>query len=172
MCIRDRIKGDGIGPEIMEQVVKVLEVIGSKFKHEFIIQELLAGGIAIDVEGVNLPEKTLEACKNSDAVLLGAVGGPKWDHLKGDFRPEKALLTLRKELGLYANIRPVVMFEELTDACPLKYEIVKGGLDIVIIRELTGGIYFGKREYSNTYAYDCMEYWEYEIARIAERAFQ
>lgn len=166
------IKGDGIGPEIMDQVIKVLEKIEEKYKHKFKIEQLLAGGCAIDVEGVSLPQKTLDACKNSDAVLLGAVGGPKWDYLESDKKPEKALLTIRRELGLYANIRPAVIFKELIDACPLNKEIIKDGLDIVIVRELTGGIYFGKREYSDTYAYDCMEYWEYEIARIAERAFQ
>jgi 3-isopropylmalate dehydrogenase len=166
------IKGDGIGPEIMNETVRVLYAIGEKFGHAFEIKEVLAGGIAIDETGSNLPDITMEICKNSDAVLLGAVGGPKWDHLQGNKRPEIALLTLRKELGLFANIRPAVMFEALKDACPLKSEIVEGGLDIVIVRELTGGIYFGKRETSQTYACDCMEYWEYEIARIAEKAFQ
>jgi 3-isopropylmalate dehydrogenase len=166
------IKGDGIGPEIMDQAVRVLYAVGEKFGHTFEIKEVLAGGIAIDETGGNLPEITMEVCKSSDAVLLGAVGGPKWDHLQGSKRPETALLTLRKELGLFANIRPAVMFEALKDACPLKAEIVEGGLDIVIVRELTGGIYFGKRETSQTYACDCMEYWEYEIARIAEKAFQ
>jgi 3-isopropylmalate dehydrogenase len=149
-----------------------LHAIGEKFGHTFEIKEVLAGGIAIDETGSNLPDITMEICKNSDAVLLGAVGGPKWDHLQGSKRPEIALLTLRKELGLFANIRPAVMFEALKDACPLKSEIVEGGLDIVIVRELTGGIYFGKRETSQAYACDCMEYWEYEIARIAEKAFQ
>lgn len=166
------IKGDGIGPEIMDETVRVLYAVGEKFGHTFEIKEVLAGGIAIDETGSNLPEITMEVCKNSDAVLLGAVGGPKWDHLQGSKRPEMALLTLRKELGLFANIRPAVMFEALKDACPLKSEIVEGGLDIVIVRELTGGIYFGKRETSQTYACDCMEYWEYEIARITEKAFQ
>jgi 3-isopropylmalate dehydrogenase len=166
------IKGDGIGPEIMNETVRVLHAIGEKFGHTFEIKEVLAGGIAIDETGSNLPDITMEICKNSDAVLLGAVGGPKWDHLQGSKRPEIALLTLRKELGLFANIRPAVMFEALKDACPLKSEIVEGGLDIVIVRELTGGIYFGKRETSQAYACDCMEYWEYEIARIAEKAFQ
>ena len=166
------IKGDGIGPEIMDETVRVLYAVGEKFGHNFEVKEVLAGGIAIDETGSNLPDVTMEVCKNSDAVLLGAVGGPKWDHLQGGKRPEMALLTLRKELGLFANIRPAVMFEALKDACPLKSEIVEGGLDIVIVRELTGGIYFGKRETSQTYACDCMEYWEYEIARIAEKAFQ
>ncbi|HBH13637.1 MAG: 3-isopropylmalate dehydrogenase [Clostridiales bacterium 38_11] len=166
------IKGDGIGPEIMNETVRVLYAVGEKFGHSFEIKEVLAGGAAIEAAGCNLPEITMEVCKNSDAVLLGAVGGSKWDHLQGSKRPEMALLTLRKELGLFANIRPAVMFEALKDTCPLKSEIVEGGLDMVIVRELTGGIYFGKRETSQTYACDCMEYWEYEIARIAEKAFQ
>lgn len=138
------IKGDGIGPEIIDQAVRVLKSVEKKCGHSFKFEEVLAGGAAIDAEGVNLPERTLEVCKESDAVMLGAVGGPKWDDLKGELRPEKALLTLRKELGLYANIRPAVMFEELSDACPLKDEIVAGGLDIVIVRELTGHIFWEK----------------------------
>ena len=166
------IKGDGIGPEIIDQAVRVLKSVEKNCEHSFKFEEVLAGGAAIDAEGVNLPDRTLEVCKESDAVMLGAVGGPKWDDLKGELRPEKALLTLRRELGLYANIRPAVMFEELADACPLKDEIVEGGLDIVIVRELTGGIYFGKRATEGSHAYDCLEYWEYEVARIAERAFE
>jgi 3-isopropylmalate dehydrogenase len=166
------IKGDGIGPEIVEQSIRVLDRIGEKFGHQFNFKEVLAGGAAIDAVGNPMPDETLETCKNSDAVLLGAVGGPKWDNLPGEKRPEKGLLKIRKELGLYTNIRPAVMFKELTEACPLKHDIIKDGLDIVILRELTGGIYFGKRESSQSYACDCMEYWEYEIARIAEKAFQ
>ncbi|MBN2284997.1 MAG: 3-isopropylmalate dehydrogenase [Tissierellales bacterium] len=166
------IKGDGIGPEIVEQAQRILVKIGEKYNHQFNFNEVLAGGAAIDAVGNCIPDSTLEACKKSDAVILGAVGGPKWDHLKGEQRPEKGLLTIRKELGLFANIRPAVMFEELQDACPLKPEIVKDGLDIVIVRELTGGIYFGKKESSQSYACDRMEYWEYEIARITEKAFQ
>ncbi len=166
------IKGDGIGPEIMDETMRALKAIGSKYDHIFNFKEVLAGGIAIDETGKNLPEETQEVCRQADAVLLGAVGGPKWDTLPSDQRPEKALLALRKNLELYANIRPAVMFEELKEACPLKPELVEGGLDLVIVRELTGGIYFGKREKSQTYACDHMEYWEHEIARIAEKAFQ
>jgi 3-isopropylmalate dehydrogenase len=166
------IKGDGIGPEIIDEGLKVLKRIGDKYGVDFNFTEVLAGGIAIDETGECLPQKTLELCKKSDAVYLGAVGGPKWDNLKGEERPEKALLKLRKELELFANIRPVIMFDELKDACPLKDEIVEGGLDIVIIRKLTGGIYFGERSYSDDYAWDKMEYSKYEVERIAKKAFE
>lgn len=166
------IKGDGIGPEIVDEAIKVLNKIGEKYNHSFNFTEVLAGGIAIDKTGNNLPEETLSVCKESDAVILGAVGGPKWDSLPGDKRPEKALLAIRKELNLYSNIRPAVMFDELKDTCPLKPEIVEGGLDIVIVRELTGGIYFGKKTTEGDYACDCMEYSKYEIERIAHQAFK
>lgn len=166
------IKGDGIGPEIIDEGLKVLKKVGEKYDIEFNFTEVLAGGSAIDEKGECLPEETLEVCKKSDAVFLGAVGGPKWDGLKGKERPEKALLRLRKELGLFANIRPIIMFDELKDACPLKDEIVQGGLDIVIIRELTGGIYFGERSYSDDYSWDKMEYSKYEVERIAKKAFE
>ncbi len=166
------IKGDGIGPEIIDEGLKILKKIGEKYNIDFNFTEALAGGIAIDQTGECLPHKTLELCRKSDAVYLGAVGGPKWDNLKGEKRPEKALLKLRKELELFANIRPVIMFDELKDACPLKDEIVEGGLDIIIIRELTGGIYFGERSYSDDYAWDKMEYSRYEVERIAKKAFE
>jgi 3-isopropylmalate dehydrogenase len=166
------IKGDGIGPEIVDEAIKVLNKIGEKYNHSFNFTEVLAGGIAIDKTGNNLPEETLSVCKESDAVILGAVGGPKWDSLPGEKRPEKALLAIRKELNLYSNIRPAVMFDELKDTCPLKPEIVEGGLDIVIVRELTGGIYFGKKTTEGDYACDCMEYSKYEIERIAHQAFK
>ncbi len=166
------IKGDGIGPEIVDEAIKVLNKIGEKYNHSFNFTEVLAGGIAIDKTGHNLPEETLSVCKESNAVILGAVGGPKWDNLPGDKRPEKALLAIRKELNLYSNIRPAVMFDELKDTCPLKPEIVDGGLDIVIVRELTGGIYFGKKTTEGDYACDCMEYSKYEIERIAHQAFK
>ncbi len=166
------IKGDGIGPEIINEGIKVLKKVGEKFSVKFEFNEVLAGGAAIDAVGECLPYETLEVCKNSDAVYLGAVGGPKWDDLKGEERPEKALLKLRKELDLFANIRPVIMYDELKDACPLKDEIVQGGLDIVIVRELTGGIYFGERSYSDEYAWDKMEYSKVEVERIAKKAFE
>ncbi len=166
------IKGDGIGPEIVDEAIKILKKIGEKYKHEFEFTEVLAGGAAIDKAGKNLPEETLKICKESNAVILGAVGGPKWDSLPGNERPEKALLALRKELNLYSNIRPAVMFDTLKNTCPLKPEIVKGGMDVVIVRELTGGIYFGKKFTEGTYACDCMEYSKYEIERIAHQAFK
>jgi len=166
------IKGDGIGPEIIDEGLKILKKIGEKYRIDFNFTEVLAGGAAIDEVGECLPEETLNVCKKSDAVFLGAVGGPKWDDLKGDERPEKALLRLRKELELYANIRPIIMFDELKDACPLKDEIVQGGLDLVIVRELTGGIYFGERSYSDDYSWDKMEYRKYEVERIAKKAFE
>ncbi len=166
------IKGDGIGPEIVDEAIKILKKIGEKYKHEFEFTEVLAGGAAIDKAGKNLPEETLKICKESNAVILGAVGGPKWDSLPGNERPEKALLALRKKLNLYSNIRPAVMFDTLKNTCPLKPEIVKGGMDVVIVRELTGGIYFGKKFTEGTYACDCMEYSKYEIERIAHQAFK
>jgi 3-isopropylmalate dehydrogenase len=166
------IKGDGIGPEIVDEGIKILEKIGSKFNHNFNYTEALAGGIAIDTEGSPLPKTTLDICKKSDAILFGAVGGPKWDSLPGIKRPEQGLLSLRKELNLYANIRPAVMFESLKDSCPLRADIVEGGLDIVIVRELTGGIYFGKKYTSEDSACDHMEYEKYEIERIAHEAFK
>lgn len=166
------IKGDGIGPEIVDEAIKVLKKIGEKYNHNFQFTEVLAGGAAIDETRHNLPQETLDVCKASDAVILGAVGGPKWDSLPGNERPEKALLGLRKELNLFSNIRPAVMFDVLKNACPLKPELVEGGMDIVIVRELTGGIYFGKKFTENDYACDCMEYSKYEIERIAHQAFK
>lgn len=167
------IKGDGIGPEIVTEAIKVLDKIGEKYDHKFNFTEVLAGGCAIDQTGRALPQETIDVCKNSHAVILGAVGGPKWDHLPGKERPETAaLLPLRKELNLYSNIRPAVMFDELKDTCPLKPEIVEGGLDVVIVRELTGGIYFGKKTTEGDYACDCMEYSKYEIERIGHQAFK
>lgn len=166
------IKGDGIGPEIVDEAIKVLNKIGEKFNHEFEYTEVYAGGSAIDKTGVPLPEATLEVCRKSDAILFGAVGGPKWDNQPSELRPEKGLLNLRKELNLYTNIRPAIMFDELKDACPLRPDIVDGGMDIVIMRELTGGIYFGKKFTEGDYACDSMEYSKYEIERIAEQAFK
>ena len=169
------IPGDGIGPEVTAEAVKVLEKIGEKYGHRFAYETVLAGGCAIDGVGVNLPQETIDVCKASDAVMLGAVGGPKWDALPGPQRPEKALLGLRKELGLFANLRPAVMFEALAEACPLKSEIVEGGFDLVVVRELTGGIYFGEKGRKETdlgiAAYDVEQYAEEEIRRIAVVAF-
>ena len=159
------IHGDGIGPEVVGEALKVLDTIAP----------VLAGGCAIDAVGERLPQATIDACKAADAVLLGAVGGWKWDTLPGDKRPERALLGLRKELELFANIRPAMLFDALADACPLKPEIVEGGLDIVVVRELTGGIYFGERGTKETdlgpAAYDVEQYAEEEVRRIAVTAF-
>ncbi len=169
------IKGDGIGPEIVTEALRVLEAVAKKYGHKFNFTEVLAGGCAIDAVGTCLPQETVDICKKSDAVLLGAVGGWKWDTLPGNERPEQALLGLRKALGLFANLRPALLFEELADACPLKPEIVEGGLDLVVVRELTGGIYFGERGFKETElghaAYDVEMYAEEEIRRIAVVAF-
>ena len=169
------IPGDGIGPEVIEQTMRVLEEIGRKYDHEFAFTKVLAGGCAIDATGECLPKETVDICRSSDAVLLGAVGGPKWDHMPGSERPEMALLGLRGQLGLFANLRPAMLFEELADACPLKPELVSGGLDIVVVRELTGGIYFGEKATVETpeglEAYDVEKYSETEVRRIAKVAF-
>ena len=152
-----------------------IAIVGEKFGHKFEYTEVLAGGCAIDASGTCLPQETIDTCRASDAVLLGAVGGWKWDTLPGSERPEMALLGLRKELGLFANLRPALLFEDLAEACPLKAEIVEGGLDIVVVRELTGGIYFGEKGTKDTdmglAAYDVEQYAEEEVRRIAEVAF-
>lgn len=165
------IKGDGIGPEVVDEAIKVLDAVGEKFGHTFHYHTLLAGGCAIDATGTALPEETLKACKESDSVLLGAVGGPQWDNLGTGVRPEQALLGLRGELKLYANLRPAVLYEPLKDACPLKESISSKGIDICVVRELTGGIYFGDRGTDGDTAYDTERYSAEEIRRIAVRAF-
>lgn len=169
------IPGDGIGPDVVEQTLLVLDKVGEKFGHRFQYQKVLAGGCAIDATGGCLPQETIDVCKAADAVLLGAVGGWKWDNLPGDQRPERALLGLRKALGLFANLRPALLFEQLADASPLKPEILAGGLDIVVVRELTGGIYFGEKGFKDTdlgpAAYDIEQYAEEEVRRIAKVAF-
>jgi 3-isopropylmalate dehydrogenase len=169
--------GDGIGVEIIDQAVKVLDKVGEKYGHEFNFQEVLIGGVAIDKTGSPLPEETVEICKKSDAVLLGAVGGPKWDNLSGDKRPEAGLLGIRKALGLYANIRPAILHKALKNACPIREDIIGDGLDICVVRELTGGIYFGPRatktnENGELEAYDTLVYSESEVKRIAIQAFE
>lgn len=170
------IPGDGIGPEVVDQTISVLEKIGEKFNHNFNFKSVLAGGCAIDIKGNSLPDETIDICKNSHAVLLGSVGGPKWDSLSGDKRPEMGLLKLRKSLNLYANIRPAILFKELKNACPLKEEIIKDGIDICVVRELTGGIYFGEKGRRNgksgEEAYDIEIYSEEEVKRIAKTAFE
>ena len=169
------VAGDGIGPEIVGEAVKVLKKVASTFGHEFAFDEKLVGGAAYDAFGDCLPDDTLEACKSADAVLLGAVGGPKWDALPGPQRPEKrALLTLRKELGLFANLRPAKVWAPLKGASPLKDEIVGEGLDLLVVRELTGGVYFGEhsRSADGQSALDKMPYSVPEIERIARTAFE
>jgi 3-isopropylmalate dehydrogenase len=171
------VRGDGIGPEVVAEAVKVLNKLGDKYNHNFKFTTVLAGGEAIDAVGRCLPEETVKICQNSDAVLLGAVGGYKWDNLPGDQRPERALLGLRKALGLFANLRPAVVFDELAEASPLRPEIIEGGLDIVVVRELTGGIYFGEKGIKENTplgkaAYDVEQYAEEEVKRIAEVAFE
>ena len=168
------IPGDGIGPEVVEETVKVLKVIGDKFGHRFEYEYVLAGGCAIDKEGTALSDASLEICKKSDAVLLGAVGGPKWDH--GKVRPEQGLFKLRSGMNLYCNLRPAVLYAPLKNESPLKDSIVKDGIDICIVRELTGGIYFGQRGTEEVNgvksAYDTERYNVNEITRIAKSGFE
>ena len=172
------IRGDGIGPEVVGEAVKVMEAIGEKFGHTFTYTDVLMGGCAIDAVGKSYPDGTAEACKACDAVLLGAVGGPKWGHASDpEKRPETALLSIRRDLGLYANLRPAVLRPAMADACPLKKETAEKGIDLMMVRELTGGIYFGKRERYQTEdrgeeAADRMAYSQLEIERIGRRAFE
>lgn len=167
------VPGDGIGPDVIGEAVNVLNAVGKKYGHVFNFTEKAAGGVAIDTYGCPLPQDTVDACKKSDSVLLGAVGGPKWDHLGGNDRPEKALLGLRGELGLFANLRPALLHKQLKDACPLKPEIIGDSLDILIVRELTGGLYFGERgrNENNTAAFDTLRYSEKEIERVLRVGF-
>jgi len=171
------LPGDGIGPEVIRQAIKVLDKTGEKFnfKTEYCYEDI--GGIAIDKTGEPLPAKTLSVCISSDAVLMGAVGGYKWDNLPGDKRPEAGLLGIRAGLVLFANYRPAVIYRPLKDASPLKDRITKNGLDILILRELTGGIYFGDKKRTVTAegepaAYDTMIYRKSEVVRIARFAFE
>jgi len=170
------LPGDGVGPEVVESAVKVLESVASVFVHRFSFTTRLIGGCSIDASGSALTEETLSACKTSHAVLLGAVGGPKWDDPLAKVRPEQGLLGLRKGLGLYANVRPVKPHRALTEVTPLKAEYVKG-VDLLVLRELTGGLYFGTprlREVVNgkLRAIDTMEYYQFEIRRILDLAFR
>ena len=178
------LPGDGIGPEIMAEGVKVLNAVGKKYDVEFTCEDALIGGCAIDATGEALPQATLDVANASDAVLLAAVGGPKWDSTDPNApRPEQGLLGIRKALGLYTNLRPVQIFPALAGASTLKPEVIDG-VDLVIVRELTGGLYFGKRERfydeegaganggKGQRAYDMLEYREYEVERIARQAFE
>ena len=169
------LPGDGIGPEVVAEAVRVLDVIASKHKHSFKFNERLMGGCSIDKYGSSLTDETLADCKSADAVLLGAVGGPKWDDPTAKDRPERGLLALRKGLGVFANLRPVKVHPALIDSSPLKPEKLKG-VDIIVMRELTGGLYFGQpkmREMRDgkEYAVDTLEYYDYEIKRIVDLAF-
>ena len=172
------IRGDGIGPEVVGEAVKVMDTIAAKFGHKFNYTDVLMGGCAIDAVGKSYPDGTAETCKACDAVLLGAVGGPKWGHSTDpEKRPETALLSIRKDLGLYANLRPATLRPALTDACPLRKETAEKGIDLMTVRELTGGVYFGKRDRYQTEdrgveASDLMAYSELEIERIGRRAFE
>ena len=170
------VPGDGIGPEIVAGAVRILKCIAEKFHHDFHFETVLAGGCAIDAAGVPLPEETVAKCLESDSVLLGAVGGPKWDTLPGAVRPEKALLGLRSAMGLYTNLRPAKLYPALKDACPLRPDMIKNGFDLMMVRELTGGIYFGERgrregKYGPE-AYDTESYSVMEVERIARAAFE
>ncbi len=173
------IKGDGIGPEIVTEAMKVLDRVAEKFGHKFNYEQLLMGGCSIDANGVPLTEETVERCKAADAVLMGSIGGntttSPWYKLPADKRPEAGLLGLRKALGLFANLRPCLLFSQLSEACPLKAEIAAKGFDMLIMRELTGGLYFGARKTEEINgvmtAVDTLEYNENEIRRIAVKAF-
>ncbi len=166
------LPGDGIGPEVLDQGVRVLETVATVYGHTFRFETASIGGCAIDETGDALPEDTLDACRESDAVLLGAVGGPKWSDPSAPVRPEQGLLKLRKEFGLFANLRPVKTFPALASRTPLKDSLV-GGTDILFVRELTGGIYFGQRqETTNGQAWDTMAYSEKEVERVARVAFE
>lgn len=171
------IPGDGIGPEVVREAKRVLDLVAEKYGHSFEYTDLLMGGCATDACGKPYPDGLTQACKACDAVLLGAVGGPKWDSLPVEQRPEQGLLKIRAELGLYANLRPATLNPVLKDACPLSAKTAEKGFDILILRELTGGIYFGKRNRYQTadrgeVASDLMEYSEMEIERIGRRAFE
>lgn len=166
------IKGDGIGPEIIEEAVKVLDAVASTEDFEIVYEELLMGGCAYDVTGDPLPNETIIGSLNSDAVLFGAIGGEKWDNLPREKRPESGLLRFRKELGVYANLRPAVVYDELVNASSLKVEIVKG-VDLMVVRELIGGIYFGEpKGRDENRGWNTMVYTRDEITRIAHQAFK
>ena len=170
------IPGDGIGREVIKQAVKVLDKISDKYKCNFEFEEALLGGAAIDAVGNPIPEETIRKCKSSDAVILGAVGGTKWDNQPGHLRPEKGLLALRKELGVFANLRPAILFPQLKSASTLKDEVLGDGLDIMIVRELIGGAYFGEKKRidieDGQRAYDTIDYCTNDIKRIAKKSFE
>jgi len=165
------IKGDGIGPEIIDEAIKVLDAVSVHQGFTLKYEEMLLGGAAIDETGVPLPEETIKGVKKCDAVLFGAIGGPKWDNLERHLRPETGLLGIRKEMGTFANLRPAIVYDELVNASSLKPEVIKG-VDIMVVRELTGGIYFGEpREIETDRAFNTMVYTREEVERIAVVAF-
>lgn len=165
------IKGDGIGPEIIDEAIKVLDAVSVKEGFTLRYEEMLLGGAAIDETGVPLPDETIQGVKKCDAVLFGAIGGPKWDNLERHLRPETGLLGLRKEMGTFANLRPAMVYDELVNASSLKPEVIRG-VDIMVVRELTGGIYFGQpRAIEGDKAYNTMVYTREEVERIAVVAF-
>ena len=174
------IRGDGIGPEIVEEAKKVLDKVCQKFGHSFTYEEVLLGGASIDVHGVPLTQEALETAKSADAVLMGSIGGDAktspWYKLEPSKRPEAGLLAIRKALNLFANLRPAYLYQELKGACPLKEEVIGEGFDMIIVRELTGGLYFGERktveENGVRKAVDTLTYDEKEIRRIAVKAFE
>ena len=170
------IRGDGIGPEIVGETVAILDAVAEKFGHTFTWKEAPMGGNAIDRFGVPLPDESLKTCLEADSVLLGAVGGPKWDSQPAHNRPERGLLKLRSGMGLYTNLRPARVFPELAEACPLRPDIAAKGIDFVVVRELIGGVYFGthetKFENGEEKAVDIMSYAEHEIRRVSHVAFQ
>jgi len=171
------LPGDGIGPEVVAEGVKVLEAIAERYGHSFTFEEHLIGGCAIDALGTALSDETVEACRTADAILLGAVGGPKWDDPTASVRPEQGLLRLRYDLGLFANLRPVTIYPQLMDASPLKRDRLEG-VDILVVRELTGGVYFGKPrlreeiEGGGLRALDTMVYTDSEVRRVVRLAFR
>ena len=166
------IKGDGIGPEIVDEAIKVLDALSVNVGINFEYEEFLMGGAALDATGVPLPDETIQGVKKADAVLFGAIGGPKWDSVERHLRPESGLLALRKEMGTFANLRPAMVYDELVNASTLKADVVKG-VDVMVVRELTGGIYFGQpRELLEDRAYNTMVYTHDEVERIAHIAFE
>jgi len=173
------IPGDGIGPEIVTEAKKILDAVSARFGHEFSYRNILLGGASIDAYGEPLTQESVEIAKAADAVLMGSIGGntntSPWYKLPPNLRPEAGLLKIRKELGLFANLRPAILYDELRGACPLKDSVIGDGFDLLIMRELTGGLYFGKRETKvvngETIALDSLEYSDHEIRRIAKKAF-
>jgi 3-isopropylmalate dehydrogenase len=161
--------GDGIGPEVTAAAVRVLEAVAERYRHEFQFVDALVGGAAIDASGSPLPPRTIDACRGSDAVLLGAVGGPKWSDPEARVRPEQGLLELRRVLGVFANLRPVRTIPEMLDASPLRPEVIRG-VDIMVVRELTGGIYFGRKTRTAHEAEDVCSYTAQEIERVTRVA--